>query len=109
MTIAKRNINLGQPKAAPQRELSLDTVLDWVGNQDSKTLSTVWRAIKVRSDYLRSMRVGLFSIGDRVTWASPRAGKQMSGTVIGLGRVNIKVRADDNITWRVASSLLQPQ
>lgn len=108
MGIAKRRLNLPQAPLDPY-VITTERVLDWISRQDRDTLLKLHEASRMRRDVLAQSAIMQFRVGDKVQWNSPRARQQVYGTVVSVGRKNIRVQQVGSMTtWRVPATLLQP-
>jgi len=106
MSIAPRSIKVGNFQ--PKREPMLEEIIAWIDKQnDREVLGQIFNAAIMRRKYLAQVKTRAFSPGDKVVFTSARLGGELTGTVLSVGRINIKVKVDGGATWRVNAGLLR--
>lgn len=70
-------------------------------------LRAVHAALRIRWKELQNRQVRAFSVGDKVEWDSPRAGRVMSGTVKKINQKTILVHTPEGVAWKVSGGMLR--
>jgi len=97
-------VNNKEPKLKTVQEINTAILSSNLSNED---LNSVLDAVRfVRSQLVRK-NTGSLVVGTRVKWNSVRLGKPMTGTVVKVGRKNIKVDVGQGNVWRVDASMLE--
>lgn len=78
-------------------------ILDRCDNDD---VNLVIKLIKARRDAITRMNTATLGRGRRVRFTG-RGNRIVTGTVEKVNRKTVIVKGDDNVTWKVAGSLLE--
>jgi uncharacterized protein with PIN domain len=73
---------------------------------DNSEVNLVINLVKARRDAIARMNTATLGRGRRVKFKG-RRGAMVTGTVEKVNRKTVIVKGDDNVTWRVAGSLLE--
>ena len=85
------------------QEINTAILSSTLSNDD---LNSILDAVRFVRSQITRKNTGSLVVGTRVKWDSPRAGREMSGTVVKVGRKNIKVEIGSGMIWRVEASML---
>ena len=79
---------------------------EWLLSLDSDEVSEAYEILKDRSRMLALRAKANFRSGDRVFFDSKKHGR-VRGTVIKTMRKNVRMRAENGVTWTVGPTLLR--
>ena len=85
------------------QEINTAILSNTLSNDD---LNSILDAVRFARSQITRKNTGSLVIGTRVKWDSPRAGREMLGTVVKVGRKNIQVDIGNGLIWRVEASML---
>jgi exosome complex RNA-binding protein Csl4 len=86
---------------------NVKTVLTGIRSLSNEDTKIVIAALNARIKELRDAKATTFSVGQRVSFESRKAGGTVYGLVQKVNKATIVVKTDLGMTWRVTPTLLK--
>ena len=80
-------------------------IREQVGVMSNSGLDELMALANARREYLRSLELAVFNVGDVVKFSS-RKGAQYQGVITQINKKSVGIKTDTGMNWRVSPSFL---